>query len=181
MIVFLLLILLLFIYFVNPLNILWRYLYPLKHEQIIWDYSEKYDLDPYLVLSIIKIESKFDNQAVSRKGALGLMQLMPETAYWIAETKGFTLEDKDLTDPTKNIALGTWYLDHLIKSFDSEIVAVAAYNAGRGNVQKWLDNGLWDGTLKNASQIPFKETREYVLKVILARQKYHEIYYDSEK
>ncbi|WP_353892671.1 lytic transglycosylase domain-containing protein [Proteinivorax hydrogeniformans] len=179
LIVYVAIILILFtlVFALHQTNIIWRYLYPTDYKDLVYEYSYKNDLDPYLVFSIIKVESKFQEDAVSRRGALGLMQLMPDTAKWIAEQKGVNLKSEDeILKPEVNIALGTWYLKHLIDNYDDKNVAIASYNAGRGNVKKWLDEGVWDGSLKLANEIPFAETREYVYKVNIAYQKYKEIY-----
>ncbi|WP_350344389.1 lytic transglycosylase domain-containing protein [Proteinivorax tanatarense] len=160
-------------------DVLWRHLYPTEYNELVYEYSEKYDLDPYLIFSIIRIESRYNEDAVSRRGALGLMQLMPDTAKWIGEKQDIEINNnEDILNPETNIALGSWYLKHLIDYYDDKTIAIAAYNAGRGNVSRWLEEGLWDGTLNSAADIPFAETREYVYKVNIAHKKYREIYYD---
>lgn len=155
---------------------IWRRVYPLAYSDLVWESSDKYEVDPYLVLSIIKVESKFEPSAVSRKGAKGLMQLMPETANWIASQGNIMLEEGDLYLPEINIPFGTWYLSHLIKQFEDEVIAIAAYNAGQGNVQRWIEEGIWDGTIDDAENIPFRETRAYVGRVKVAWWKYLDIY-----
>ena len=148
-------------------NISWfmKYLYPLKYEEYIIKYSKEHDVDPYLVAAVIKTESNFSPKVVSSQGAIGLMQLMPTTAAWVAEKKDikdFKVEQLEI--PEVNINIGTWYLSSLMKEFDGDITLVlAAYNGGRGNVAQWLKSGELD---KNREEeIPFPETRSFVSNV----------------
>ncbi|MBU5485558.1 lytic transglycosylase domain-containing protein [Clostridium sp. MSJ-11] len=142
-------------------------LYPLKYSDIVYKYSREYDIDPYLVFSVIKAESNFNPDAVSHKSAYGLMQVTSTTGEWIAEQmkiEDFTLNK--LFDPEYNIPMGCWYIDNLRKEFgDNMDVVLAAYNAGRGNVQKWLNDTEHSKDGKNLHYIPFKETDKYVKKV----------------
>lgn len=148
--------------------------YRLDYRTQVVKYSEEYELDPYLVSAIIHTESANDKKAVSRAGAVGLMQIMPDTGEWIA---GKQKDDKfDLTDPDTNIRYGCWYLNFLLSRFESTPTAIAAYNAGHGIVKKWLQDDEYsdDGvTLKN---IPYKETSAYVNKVQRAYEKYKKLY-----
>lgn len=155
-----------------------KWVYPVEYASVIDEYSRRHHLDPFLVTSIILIESNFERNAESVKGACGLMQLMPETANWIAEQMGHTLpiQANDLFDPELNIKLGTWYLASLYSQFGDWVVAVAAYNGGRGNVQKWLDEKRWSGEFETISDIPFGETRSYVARVLQAYAWYRRIY-----
>ncbi|WP_315117668.1 lytic transglycosylase domain-containing protein [uncultured Clostridium sp.] len=142
-------------------------LYPLKYSDIVYKYSKEYDIDPYIVFSVIKAESNFKPKAVSHKSAYGLMQVTPSTGEWIAEQmemENFTLDK--LFEPEYNISMGCWYIDNLRKEFgDNMDVVLAAYNAGRGNVQKWLQDSEHSKDSKNLHYIPFKETDKYVKKV----------------
>lgn len=106
------------------------------------------------------------------------MQLMPATAQWIAEKTGQgAVQEEDLFSPEVNIRLGVSYLADLLTQFDNnEILALAAYNGGRGNVKTWLESGVWDGSEEHIESIPFGETRRYVLKVQAQRQIYDRIY-----
>ncbi len=139
--------------------------FPIKDYDIIKTYAEVNELNEELVCAIINVESGFDNMAVSNKGASGYMQLMEKTALWGIETldiQGVTYDD--IFDPELNIALGTWYLSNLINQFGSVDLAIISYNAGSGNVSKWLSENQGDeeATLQN---IPFKETKNYYFKV----------------
>ncbi len=156
----------------------WRWLYPLAYRHIIVQEASRAQLDPSLVAAMINVESRWRADAVSRKGARGLMQLMPATAQWIAEKTGQgAVQEEDLFSPEVNIRLGVSYLADLLTQFDNnEILALAAYNGGRGNVKTWLESGVWDGSEEHIESIPFGETRRYVLKVQAQRQIYDRIY-----
>ena len=156
-----------------------RLTYPLRYEEIIGRISKDYDLDPYWAAAVIYCESGFHPEAKSRKGALGLMQLMPETGAWIAEKldmTGFTSDQ--LKEPEINIRCGCWYLAYLQKRFHGDrILMAAAYNAGPGKVDSWLQNEKYsaEGELQF---IPYEETRNYVEKIQRAYQKYQALYPD---
>ncbi len=155
-----------------------QYLYPYPYRSVIEHYAEKYHVDSSLVAGIILSESKFQIEAKSKRGAVGLMQLMPETALWIAEQLG----DREynlavLHEPQKNIEYGTWYIASLEDEFGgNEVLALAAYNAGRGNVYDWMEEKHWDMDFQEVSAIPYEETRTYVASVLKNRQKYMELY-----
>ena len=155
-------------------------MYPFPHQEIIEKYSHKYDVDVDLIASVINKESKFKNEAKSHRGALGLMQIMPETAKWIAKETGekdFSLEK--LNDPETNIRFGVWYLSTLQKEFwYNEVLTLAAYNAGRGNVHEWMEEYGWDYNFKAIKEIPYDETRHYVTDVIKGKAKYKLLYKD---
>ncbi|MGE5422633.1 MAG: lytic transglycosylase domain-containing protein [Ignavibacteriales bacterium] len=154
------------------------FFYPMPHKELVFHYAEEYEVDPYLIFSLIRVESHFQAEATSNSGARGLMQLMPDTARWSARQlgmKGFT-EDQ-LSDPETNIKLGCWYVSDLSHEFRGRLpITIAAYNAGRGNVREWLVAGVWDGTEENLKQIPFPETRNHVQRVMNDYQIYQEIY-----
>lgn len=133
----------------------------------------RYGISKELLQAVILTESHYDSRAVSRTGALGVMQLMPETAEWVSEVSG--LPDTDLADPAENIPLGAWYLDYLIGKYDGNLVlALAAYNAGHGNVDEWMETYGWAPDFAEISDIPFPETREFVRAVIESRDAFKE-------
>ncbi|NLC11961.1 MAG: lytic transglycosylase domain-containing protein [Firmicutes bacterium] len=142
-------------------------IYRIKYRDEIFYYAEANQLDPYLVAAVIQVESNFNPRARSPKGAVGLMQLMPSTARWAAEMMGLDdYSEELLLDPQYNIKIGCWYLNNLLQTFEgNRYAALAAYNGGRGEVMRWLQEGIWDGSLKNYRDIPFPETREFVKKV----------------
>lgn len=155
-----------------------KYLYPYPHQPLVVKYAEARNLDPALVAGVIFSESKFNLRARSHKGATGLMQLMPDTANWIAEQLDddqFTIDE--LQDPEINIRFGTWYLRSLEREFHgNEVLILAAYNAGRGNVKEWMKKYGWDMSFNDVRKIPFAETREYVARVLSSREKYRNLY-----
>lgn len=143
-------------------------LYPLEFKDEIKASSAKYSLDKYMVCAVIYTESHFNKQAVSGPGAVGLMQVMPDTGAWAAGKMGLEgfSEDK-LKDPETNIAIGCWYLQYLSDLFSGDMRKVlAGYNAGPANVQNWVDS---EGAL---GDIPYEETKQYLDRVL----RYYEIY-----
>lgn len=152
---------------------------PLSFSDLIVYYGNKTAIDPALIAAVIYVESSFRPGVISNKGAIGLMQLMPETAYWLAEQRDLSLTQQELLQPPINVELGSFYLRHLLDRFPSEHAALAAYNGGPTNVRRWLEEDLWDGTWENAGQIPFYETRAYVRRVSILRRLYR-FFYDRE-
>ena len=134
-----------------------RVRYPLRYEQIVRGHARNYDLDPALVAAVIYQESKFRADAKSSSGAIGLMQLTPQTAEGIAiRTGGTRFRLSDLYNPEINVRYGSWYLRHLLDKYGDEKDALAAYNAGQQNVDEWRAEG---------KGIQFPETRAYVKRV----------------
>ena len=151
-------------------------IYPLKYREDVLICSKEYALDPYIVFSVIKVESNFNINAKSKKGALGLMQILPSTAEYIAEK--MNIEEYDLFDSKINIKFGCFYLRYLLDKFKSTDLALCAYNAGEGNVNKWLNDKRYSDDKQSLSYIPFNETREYVKLVNKNFKIYKKIYAD---
>lgn len=151
-----------------------RRLYPKTYIEYVEIASEKYDVDEEMIFAIIKNESNFKNSISSNKGAQGLMQLMETTAIEVAESMG--ISNVDLSNPKTNIELGTKYYASLYSRYKDEGLALAAYNAGSGNVDKWISSGTLKADGSNIENIPFKETNMYVRKVLQAQQIYQYIY-----
>ena len=150
---------------------------PIKFEEHVTKYAMEYELDKYLVYSIICAESGFDREAESHVGAKGLMQLMPETAIWLNEKYKLNIDAENLFDAQTNIKLGCCYLSYLLERFDNEIpLVLAAYNGGEGNVKKWLNNEKYSKDGKTLYYIPYEETRNYVKKVSTYFELYKDIY-----
>ena len=140
--------------------------YPVRHIETIYKYAEEFDLEPELVFAVIHAESRFNEDAVSRAGASGLMQIMEDTAYWLAPQAGMDdFKYSQVFDPEINIRLGTFYLSMLYRRFGDMNVALSAYNAGSGNVGRWLENPEYSNDGKTLDHIPFPETRKYVERV----------------
>jgi soluble lytic murein transglycosylase len=158
-----------------------RWMYPIHYREDIMVSARNYGVDPYLVAAIIRVETNYKVGKVSKKGALGIMQLMPDTADWVIEQAGFknvTLQDIEHRADI-GIEAGTWYLRSLARQFDGNMYAViASYNAGPGHVRKWLNEQIWDGTYESAGQIPFGETRHYMARVMYYYQKYKKYHAD---
>ena len=150
-----------------------RNAYPIKHEKEITNISKQYELDTALVFSVIKVESNFNTSAVSKKGAIGLMQIKPDTAKYIADLKG--VSEYDLLDAKTNIDFGCYYLRYLLNKFEVLETALCAYNAGEGNVNLWLVNEQYSKDGKTLEKIPFRETERYVNKTKRARVKYEKL------
>lgn len=163
-----------FVYSFGP-SLLFKPMYPLEHESEITASASAHGVDPYLVAAIIRSESSWDERASSHRGAIGLMQLIPETASDMVE-KGLVDPNRfsvdRLTDPATNIEFGCAYLSYLMMYFNGATdKAVAAYNAGMGNVDIWTQGG---DILHNA--ITFPETQAYLVRVTMAQTRYRELY-----
>ncbi len=145
-----------------------RVRYPLEYGAIVHAHARNYRLDPALLAAVIYAESKFDANAHSAAGAVGLMQLLPDTAEGIAERtggKGFVASD--LLNPEINVRYGCWYLRHLLDRYGDERTALAAYHAGQANVDRWRAHGLG---------IQFAQTRYYVDRVERLKRIYARAY-----
>lgn len=156
-------------------------MYPLKYTDEIYASSEEFGVDKELIASIINAESHFNENALSNKGAVGLMQIMPSTAEWIINNNLSKFEDYqdfknlyntqsgqcELFNPSINIRLGTFYISYLIKKFNNVDTALCAYNAGEGKVKEWLNNSEYSIDKISLQKIPYNETKNYVQKVNL--------------
>jgi peptidoglycan lytic transglycosylase len=148
-----------------------RVRYPLHYSAIVREQARDKDLDPALVAAVIYQESKFRKDARSSAGAVGLMQLQPETAQAIAQrTGGSSFDVGDLTNPAINISYGSWYLKNLFQKYGNERLVLAAYNAGQGNVDRWIANG---------QPIEYAETRAFVDSVANLKEIYREAWRDE--
>lgn len=160
-------------------------IFPMENYELIEKYSQNYNLEPGLVCAVINVESGFNPQAQSHKGARGLMQIMEKTALWIAPqipVEDFTVFRLD--EPDININIGCWYLRHLMDKYDDNmLLVISAYNAGSGNVSSWLDDEKYSNDGVNLINIPFEETNNYVKKIkinkfvydLLIKVKFYEI------
>ena len=158
-----------------------RFVYMWDYQQDIITYSEKNSVDPFLIAAIIKNESNFKHKAVSGVGAVGLMQIMPDTGRWIAEQMGLAdYKDSDLYQTRTNIRMGCWYVGELEHEFQHNLVLLMiAYNAGRGQTHDWMQENGWDYDFNDTKAIPYADTREYVTKVLQDRDKYYLLYKDK--
>lgn len=174
-----LLIFILLVPFGLPEKIL-KMIYPIKYENFVELYSEKYNVDKYLIYAIIKAESNFNNNAVSSKDAKGLMQLMKSTAKEMCKRLEITLTDDEieekLLDCEFNINLGTKCISILIEKYKSTQLALVAYNAGSGNVDNWIEQGILKEDGSNIENVPYKETNNYVRKILRDYKIYTDLY-----
>jgi len=150
---------------------------PLRHEDIIRQQASEKHLDPALVAAVIYTESRFRDQT-SNAGAKGLMQLTPDTAKFVEHLSGgSTFQLSDLSTPQVNISYGTYYLRYLLDRYGgNEVLALAAYNGGEGNVDRWVDAARQQGKALTIDAIPFGETRAYVRAVQSAKSQYRSNY-----
>ena len=155
--------------------------YQLEYSDIVAACADEFGVPQEMIYAVIHTESNFDPEAVSRAGAKGLMQIVDPTNDWIALHLGEEPEPERLFEPAFNIRRGTWLLAYTFNKYGSWEVALAAYNAGIGNANKWLANPDYSSDGKTLDVIPFFETREYVSRVIEAAEKYRELYFYTEK
>ncbi|MBD2213141.1 transglycosylase SLT domain-containing protein [Calothrix sp. FACHB-156] len=145
----------------------WQARYPFPYVQEIEKWSKERKLNPLLVTALIRQESRFEAKAKSVANAMGLMQVLPSTAQWIAPQIKVDSKTLNLEDPNDNIMLGTWYLDHTHQQYSNNtLLAIASYNAGPGNVAKWLQTLPTQDPDEFVEKIPFDETRNYVRQVL---------------
>lgn len=154
--------------------------YPREYAEYVTVYAEKYGVPAELVYAVIRTESDFDSGAVSPVGAVGLMQLMPSTFEWLTDDMLFEhLENGMLYDPETNIRYGTYCLSYLYDRYGNWETAIAAYNGGLGNVDKWLEDDKYADGEGGLKRIPFKETRQFVTRVTDAWEMYEKLYNNS--
>ena len=157
-----------------------KIIYPKNYEGIVSVYAEQYNVDENLVFAVIKAESNFDENAISNKNALGLMQIMEDTAKDVAEKNNIKI-DKDnarleILKVNNNINIGTKYLSILLEKYENIEVALAAYNAGTGNVDNWIESGIINKDGSDIEKIPYKETNNYIRKILQNYKIYKKIY-----
>lgn len=162
-------------------NRIFKIVYPIKYEEYVYKYSENLNIDPMLTFAIIKIESNFEEKAESNSGAIGLMQLMENTAEEQAQKLNIQYSKQMLYEPENNLKLGLNYFNTLLDYYNQNyILAFTAYNAGIGNVQKWISEGIIKNDGSDIENIPFKETNMYVRKIIKTYEIYKDLYKTKE-
>ncbi|MCI5726052.1 MAG: lytic transglycosylase domain-containing protein [Clostridium sp.] len=153
------------------------YIFPIKYEVYVTKYARQYNLDEKLIYSVIKAESQFDSKATSKKNAIGLMQITEDTGKWLSEEMGFNDFSRDkLYDEEYNIRMGCYYIKDLLEEFKDIETALAAYNAGRGNVNDWIHNRKYTEDGIKLKYIPFEETKSYIDKINFYYKAYNFIY-----
>ena len=178
-IVFAVLILIIGFVYIFRNNIL-RIIYPKTYKEAVTIYEEKYNIEENLVFALIKAESNFNKEAISNSNAIGLMQLMEETAKDVAKKNNIELDientKEELFNIYKNIEIGMCYLSTLMKKYNNEGVALAAYNAGIGTVDAWIETGVIKADGSDIENIPYKETNNYVRKILRDYKIYEDLY-----
>ncbi len=157
-------------------NVLGQKMYPIKYSGYVDKAAEKYNLDKALIYAVIRTESKFDPNCESNVGAVGLMQMMPESFRWVQKLRGTSLDDSELSKPSVNISYGSYLLKYFLKHYKDERCAVAAYNAGFV-VTDWLKDSRYSSDGKTLKKIPYPETENYVKKVEHAKDMYNKLYF----
>jgi len=166
----------------EPVPRYWDFLYPLGYWELVKAQSARHSLDPYLVIALIREESAFGERAVSRAGAVGLMQLLPKTADQLVKSAGASGERPDLESPAANVGLGTRYLAQMLEEFKGNWAqALAAYNAGPHHVRRWLETRSYRGDDEFIEEIPFAETQQYVKRVLGSYYRYRAQYSSFEQ
>ena len=150
--------------------------YPVRYKETVKKYAEENSFSAAFLFAVIRTESSFNPRAVSKKGAVGLMQILPSTAEFIAGRNGYDYLEEYLYSPEYNVRLGVRYFSYLRARFLEEETYLAAYNAGEGTVAMWLNNANYSADGKTLDRIPYPETRRYVEKVQKAKNKYEKYY-----
>lgn len=157
-----------------------KIIYPRAYSEIVSIYAEDYNVDENLIYAVIKAESNFDADAVSHREAIGLMQIMEETAKEVAQNYDIEIDAEntreEIANIQNNINIGTKYLSILIEKYNNIAVAIAAYNAGIGTVDNWIEKGIIKADGSDIENIPYKETNNYVRKILKSYQIYEELY-----
>ena len=153
--------------------------HPLEYSEYVTKYSKEYGVPEHVIYAMIKVESNFDPFAVSKADARGLMQMMPDTFKWLTDSGHFNehLPVEAMFIPEVSIKYGSYYLSYLYGKFKNWNTALAAYNAGEGNVAKWLKDAQYSDGNGTLTYIPFRETRHYVTKVETEADNYSGLYY----
>ena len=151
-----------------------KFFYPLSYKDEIIYTAEKYGLDASLLFAVARVESGFNANSISAKGAVGLMQILPSTARYIAEKKG--ISEYDLSDVATNLDFGGYYLSYLSDRFCGLTEIAAAYNAGEGTVKSWLRDSRYSSDGLRLTEIPYAETAAYVKKICESLKRYKKLY-----
>ena len=157
-----------------------KIIYPKKYSEFVSIYAEKYGVEENLVFAVIKAESNFKEEAVSHKDAIGLMQIMEETAVDVAKKHGIDIDmtktREEIANVQNNINIGTKYLQILLEKYQNKEIAIAAYNAGIGTVDNWIEKGIIKSDGSDIENIPYKETNNYVRKTLRNYKIYQDLY-----
>lgn len=162
---------------INIDEIVMKKVYPLKYSEYVEKYAKEHKIDPYMVYAIIKAESNFNENAKSPSKAIGLMQIMEATAIETANKMDLNVKAEDLFDPELNIRIGLRYFTDLLMKYNNNYyLAIIAYNAGIGNVDEWIEDGVIKEDASDIENVPFRETNNYVRKILRDYDIYKELY-----
>lgn len=161
---------------VNAVSLVLHTLYPKEYSDSVEKYAQEYGVDEALLYALIECESGFDKNAVSSVGAKGLTQITPETFKWLQTKTGESYAEDALFEPEISIKYGAFFLGLLLEEFGDTKTALAAYHAGRGQVNKWLINPEYSADSKKLDNIPFEDTSAYAEKVMKVKYLYVKIY-----
>ena len=180
LIIFIIIVLIVFVFLSIFKDKILKMIYPKTYKEIVSIYVEETNVEENLIFALIKAESNFNEEALSNKGAIGLMQLMEETAKDVANKNGIELDlsniRQDLLKPEININIGTKYIATLLEKYQNKEVALAAYNAGTGTVDNWIEKGVIKADGSDIENIPYKETNNYVRKILRDYKIYETLY-----
>lgn len=168
-------------FLINKYQDLKKQQYPLPYYDIVEKYSAQFDIPMEMVYAIMRTESSFDPNAVSHANAKGLMQLTDDTLDWITRYHLKTEGEIDIFDPEINIMVGTYYLRYAYDRYENWDTVYASYNAGIGRVDSWLKDSRFSEDGITLYYIPYKETREYVIKINDALDKYRDLYFNESE
>lgn len=178
--IFIIIILIVFVFLGIFKNKILKIIYPKTYKEIVSVYAEKYSVEENLIFALIKAESNFNSNAVSHRNAIGVMQIMEETAKDVANKSSIKIDNDNIKEELlkidNNINLGTKYLSILLERYKSEEIAVASYNAGIGTVDGWISKGIIKADGTDIENIPYKETNNYVRKILRNYKLYEELY-----
>lgn len=182
-IIFISIILIVFVFLGTFKNKILKIIYPTTYREVVSIYAEKYEVEENLIYAVIKAESNYNKDAVSHKGAIGLMQIMEETAKDVANKyKIVSIDTKEeIINVQNNINIGTKYLQILLEKYKNKELAVAAYNAGTGTVDNWIEERVIKADGSDIENIPYKETNNYVRKILKNYEVYEKLYGQNSK
>lgn len=180
LLIILIVILILFVFLILFKDKILKIIYPKEYKEIVKVYSEEYNVEENLIFAVIKAESNFDEQAVSHKYAIGLMQIMEDTAKDVAKKYNIQIDNENarqsIANIQNNINIGTKYLSILLDKYENKELALAAYNAGTGTVDNWVESGKIEANGGNIENIPYKETNNYIRKILRNYRIYNKLY-----
>ena len=180
LIIFAIIILIIIVFLGIFKNKILKIIYPKTYSEFVTIYAEKYNVEENLIYAVIKAESNFEKDAVSHRNALGLMQIMEDTAIDVAKKYNIDINQEnaieEIVNVENNINIGTKYLNVLMEKYKNKELAVAAYNAGIGTVDTWIEKGIVKQDGSDVENIPFKETNNYVRKILKNYEIYNKLY-----